>query len=208
MHIIVSIAWIGILYSLFFNFSKYDFSTTSPDDVGKKELILKCIKISKAMGLVASLFGLVYYMKILTHESNASALSVVSIFFVCILINFFVSKWYIYRFSTSSFLLFYVLLINIVASIFLCRAYDAVNVQNSPSYAIGIGGMLGIVIFLQISFMLYPQVIEMFNQDEKGQLQLQRCARRFKAVLQTSCMLSIISIICMVISSHLPIINW
>jgi uncharacterized membrane protein len=212
-HFLAGVTWIGFLY--WFNLVNVNFQKGLDPELKPKVnpgLILPTLFYFRWGAVLTWLTGFLYYSQILMSET-ATGMGKPVMAWIAIVGVTYAIIYAITRpegaFNNGNLLAAAVAVLVSAMAFLIFKVYGSMGVTNNSSYAIGIGGGMGTIMFLNVWGIIWPiqkrllGLVPLKEGQDKGKL-----ARRAFLASRTNAWLSIPMLMFMGISSHLSLIRW
>lgn len=213
IHLLSGITWIGFLYWL--NLVNVNFQKSLEADVKGKvnpKLMPPTLWFFRWGAVVTVLSGIIYYISILHGETETGAwgpfftwLAIIGVTFA-VLFNVIRPEGAL---NNGKVLAGVVSAIVLVMTIAIYISFRAQGVMTNPSYAIGIGGGLGVIMLLNVWGIIWPAQKKLLGLvPVDASVDKAKLARRAFLASRTNAFLSIPMLFFMGGSTHLPLMRW
>ena len=205
-HILAGVTWVGFLYWL--NLVNVDFQKALDAEIKPKVnpiLIPKTLFYFRWSALITFLTGFLYYVSILHGEVQSGPLKPLLVWLLIVAVSYFIIFKLIRpegALNNGNVLALLVTAVVVVSSTTLYAIYKHLGVVNNSSYAIGVGGMLGTFMMLNVWGIIWPAQKRLLGLValKEGQDKLKFARRAFLAS-RTNAWLSIPMLFFMAVSS-------
>lgn len=213
IHFLSGITWVGFLY--WFNFVNVNFQKALDAELKPKVnpiLIPSTLWYFRWGAVVTVLSGFLYYVNILHGEPVSGVMKPLVSWLVLLAISYAIMFKVIRpegALNNGKVLGAVVSAIVVALIVLVFVIFQALDVRNNSTYAIGIGGGLGIFMLLNVWGIIWPAqkrilgLVPLEPGADKTKL-----ARRVFLASRTNAFLSIPMLFFMAVSSHLNLVQW
>lgn len=213
VHLVSGITWIGFLY--WFNLVNVNFQKNLDADLKPKvnpHVILPSLWYFRWGAVLTVVSGFLYYISILTGETISGAVAPLFTWLIVVGVSFAIiffiirtegplNNGYILAAATA--------VVIVLMSAVVSSLYNSQGVVNNSSYAIGIGGGMGVIMLLNVWGIIWPAqkrllgLVPLKEGQDKAKL-----ARRAFLASRMNTWLSLPMLFFMAMSSHLQLMRW